>query len=410
MSRPKDLPSTLQTWASGNYAAGPAWGGTAKRQAGAVTELTPGVTLPAEIENYLHGNAFDLAESLLVATGQSPAINWLPKSSSTHNLKRGAFCAKNQTWYLVGDGGADFLDASPDFGRSWVSLTGSLGSVLVLIDAACDTAGNVVLVGYGSRSIYKGTYVSQASTTWAATANALSVSPTQSVSIDFEPTSAKFVTTYRNGVLGHKVDWSANGTVWSPGTLPANWTAYTGTNNPEIACIAGQSVAVFVDATTPRYNAMYSTDGGNTWANANIAPSISGANLAAQSTISKPTYDSVTGTWYFAVSSVSGTRQTEVWSSTNPAGGVWTRKYYSSLSDIVMQDLQAIGTLLVASNDDGRIVFSVDGGVSWKWCACNPGTTTRTFLRAAQGGLLMTNAPDKAIFSSMRIGNGGLAV
>jgi hypothetical protein len=408
MSRPKDLPTALQTWASGNYSAGPAWGGSPKRVAPA-GDLTPGVSLPADCANYLYGNAFDLAHAVLIATGQSPAINWMPVSTSTHNLKRGAYCAKNQTWYLVGDGGIDFLDASPDFGRTWVSLTGSLGSSLSLMDAACDASGNVVLVGYGSRSIYKGTYVSQSSTTWAVTANAVSVSPTQSISLDFEATAAKFVTTYRNGILGHKVDFSSNGTVWSAGTLPAAWTSYTGTNNPEIAAIPGRCIAVFVDSTTPKYNAMYSTDGGNTWTNVQLTPSISAANLAANNVISKPTYDAISGAWYFSVSTTSVARQTEVWTSTN--GGVsWSQTYYSTGHDFVAQDLQAVGTLLVASNDDGRVCFSTDGGVTFTWCICNKGTTTRTYLRQAQGGLLMTNSADKTVYMSARLGNAGLAV
>jgi hypothetical protein len=399
MTRPRDLAAPFNAWAQGNFPLGAnAWNATPKRVNPAGTELTPATTTPAQNLNALHGAALDTAQGALTMGGQAPSLNFPTKGVNTNNIKRGAFSAKDAAWFAVGDGGNDFGEVSYDSGRTWTNL--ALGLVMVYADVAVATAGHVAILT-STRQVIKGARTAYGAYTWTVAVNAIAAAPS-AASLDFEASSGNFVACYRVGATGFKVDTTTDPAVtWTPRTLPSPWTAYTGSNAPEVTCAAGRCVAAFADASAQRLNAMYSSDGGVTWVNVQISSQALTAGYTGV-TLSKPAYDSVRGEWFLALST-SGTVSTEVFRSTD--GGVsWTSTFWRT-TDLVFHDLQAQGDLLVATNSDGRAIYSIDRGATWKHGARLVGSVARWYLRAGGGGFMSWNSADKTTFASTRFGD-----
>lgn len=430
--RPSDLSYSVPNWdSSGNYPAGSnPWNGTPKLVQPPTTYFEPGIGAAAEHMNWVTGNAFSVdgsaktnIQALLDLLGHTPALNWHGKGTSTHNLRRAVYSPKDAgIWVAVGPGGNDFADISTDYGKTWTSLTGSLGAAIAIDDCACSTAGTFALVCEATRTVYKGARTAFNTFTWTSTVNALTIAPTAfSCVVDYEPNAALFVSLYRNGASGQRCDTSATvNAAWTNRTasLPAVWTAYTGTNSPELTCTGlaqganpGISVGIFVDAgATPKYNTARSTDGGATWTGVQLTPNIAQADLATNSTCSKPAFDEVNGLWYIAVSS-SSNRQTEVWKSTDNGLTYALTKFFTTGMDVVLHDIAAIGALLVGINDDGRIIYSTDQGVTWKWGTGNgTSSASRCFLRVGAGGFLHVDQTNKWLIPSHRFDNAQLVV
>ena len=421
MLRPADPSWSVLTWDTGNYPAGSNdWNGTAKRVAPAGTYISPTDGAGAQNGNYLWGAGFDVdvasktfLTNLTHLVGQNPALNWFPKttSSSTKNTNRAAWSTKDEAWFAVGNASADSGVVTYDYGRTWADLT--LGSSLSCLDVAVDNStGNVSIIAIGSRTVYYGTRSAYGSITFAATTLALSVSPSGG-GLTHDDINTKFIACYRNGTSGHKVDTSAGGTVWAAQTIPGAWTAYTGTNSPQVHTNPiGVTIACFYDDTAGFLRVMRSPDGGTTWTAVASLNTTFGPSL-----VQRPTYDASNGVWWIAYSTTAGSRQTELVRSLD--GGVtWTAQFktFTGTNDLFCNGIVALGDLLVMVNDDGRVCWSVDGaGASWFWAGRNPQTTAGTAssplgLRGGGGGLLLLNVNDRVAYASNRFGDEGQAV
>lgn len=353
-----------------------------------------------------HAAAMDQPLTTLQASLPS-ALSWPIRGTTTNSLSRSAFGAKDQVWFATGTGGTDFGEWSVDFGRTWTNI--GMASGLTFTDSALDASGNVAIIT-SIRTVVKGTRTAYSTWAWGASVNMLTTTSGGS-SLDFDATSGNFIAVYRPGASGFNVDTTTDPAVaWTSRTVPSGtWTAgYTGSNNPEITCIPGRAIAVFCDAATPRLNLMWSSNGGVTWANVQQTLTMAAAQ-AATSILSKPAYDSARAEWYVAIAGTVGTKSTEVYRSTD--GGLsWAQTANLTSKDWASSDIAAIGDLLVMTNYDGRIAYSIDRGVTWKLGIKYVGASTRMNLRSGGGGFITLNPNDKIALASVRTGDNGMAL
>ena len=360
-------------------------------------------TQPASGDNKDVSSILPFLQGLADGLAALPRIgeNWLPKATSAHNLQRGTWSVREQAWYAVAPGGNDAADVSYDGGRTWAAITPGSSTLACEDCAASSSAGHVVIINSGSRSVYKGTYSGFGSVAWSTTTNALSVSPTAGTpKVTFDPVHAAWVVAYRNGSSGMKAEASTNGTAYTAATLPTAWSGYTGTAAaPQLlANELGTTVAWFYDNVATLFRIMFSADGGATWTE---STSIA-ATTFTPAVVGKPAYESVLGEWYLVASKTS-TRQTQVLRSTD--GGVSWIDVGCATSDMALQDVVAVNGILVGVNDDGRIYRSTDRGVTWALVTTNPITSAaRPYLRKGDGQLVVWNAADKTIFATLRMG------
>jgi hypothetical protein len=330
------------------------------------------------------------------------ALNWaVPVSvNGSIGLVRGAYCDKDQTWYGVGNGGGDWLMQSQDDGQSWTQP--SLGATLTLQDVGCDPNGNVLATG-GSRDIYYGTRASYGNVTFVHTASALSASGTGTLS--FDPANGKWIVAYRNGAAGQKLDTSATGTSFTARTLPATWTAYTGSNDPRVATdAAGTSLVTFYDEVASLLRIIRSTDGGTTWVDV-----FDGTAAFTPTSVSKPVYDPVNEIWYIAVGKT-GTRQTQIFYSTNDGVG-WSAVAWTT-NDFCAEGLVAVGGWLVAVNDDGRVAYSpgAGGAMAFSWVGRPLAASSTVTAIIGGGGVGIFWAGARTFVRSVRFGSPGQAI
>jgi hypothetical protein len=308
------------------------------------------------------------------------ALNWSPPVvvDATFALTRGVFCVKDQVWYGVGSGGSDWFMTSQDYGVTWTKPT--LGSSLTLQDVACDASGNVLLVSV-TKDIYFGTHAAYGSVTFTHTANALSATPTDGATATYDSANALFIVAFLvgSGVPGQTLNTSSNGTTFTSRTLPSAWSSYTGSNPPRVHSRSGTTVAAFYDDSASLFRIIRSTNG-TTWADeADVATAF------VPTEVSKPTYDSVSATWYIALAGApSGTRKTQVFYSTDD-GVTWSSVTWAA-NDFRAQGLLALNGLLVAVNDDGRIAVSRASGASMAFSWMGMATSTASAITAALGG------------------------
>jgi photosystem II stability/assembly factor-like uncharacterized protein len=413
VSRPKN--PSLATWAVGNFGVtGNPWDNLAKRLAPGGNEITPRTLLSARVYNYIFGDLVDAVNNLFAMGGQRAALNWPLRSSTTNQLKRAVYSTKECAWYAVGEGGNDFFERSLDYGRTWTSLSASLANALACYDVAVNpNNGNVVIINQGTRNVYKGTWTAYATQTWAVQVNALSGVPSVA-GIDWENTAAKFLCVYRVGATGMRVDFSGDGVTWTAcSTMPAGWTGYAGAQEPVITCIPGRTIAAFFDDTggLNKVRVLRSTDGGANWTEVQVTLAIAAATWPTSTILSKPAYNPVRDAWYISVSKTASGRASEVIESLD-GGATWTTRFSdNNTKDVAWQELQAIGELLIATNDDGRIYYSSDRGATWRFSHRNVITSAaRPYLRAGGGGVLAMHSADKLAFTTSRMGDSGTLI
>lgn len=414
MSEGRPKTPSITSWAVGAFAAlGTAWDGLAKRLLPGTLWLTPKtLTGPRQI-NYVLGDLVDAANGLVDWIGQAPALNWLFKTSNANKLRHGAYGEKDQVWIAVGGDVVDSVEVSYDFGRTWANLAGSIGltSSKTCADVAIATNGDVLIMT-ASTDLYHGTWSAYGTLSFAAVTSALAHTPA-SGGMAYDPTAGVWLVCYRNGTAGY-VDTTPDGTAWTSRTLPAAWASMAA-KDPEIHAVAGRAVAAFIDAATPRLNVMYSTDGGATWTNVQIATHASSANLAS-CYVTRPTYDGVRDAWYVGVVAVTGV-STELFRSLD-GGATWASVQTATaeagaggyLLPFVAGDIQALGDLLVTTDGSGRMAYSVNQGAVWCYSGRNAGTTTRLHIRTGGGGFMLWNDTDKITFASLRLGAPGMLV
>ncbi len=338
------------------------------------------------------------------------ALNWLAAVTTTHNLKRGAWSALEQTWYGVGDGGLDFLERSQDSGRTWANLTSALGASKVVQDVAVAANGNLVLVNAGSRNIYFGTYTGygcfSTGGSWADVSNALAAAPT-TVRVARDETAGLFCALYRTGATGFKTDHGNSGAAFAAGSLPASWTGYTGSHDAEIGAKVGggRLVAAYIDDAGggKTVRPIYSTDGGVTWtASTTFLPTMSAPTI-----VSRPTHNAERDEWYLLISKTGGAATAELWRSTD--GGVNFSKVGGFTAEA--HSIACFDDRLVCILSDGREVYSVDRGVTWKLGNKSPQTSAVFYeVRDGGGGFMFWNSGDKTSFATTRSGDVGSTI
>jgi len=339
-----------------------------------------------------------------------PALNWHKAVTTNFNQTRGVYSEVEQTWYIVGDDpGTDQFERSQDSAlNNFEDLSGALGGAIPCYDVACNqTTGDLVIVNKSSRNVYLGVFAGYGSLSsggnWTNGANMIAVAAGAPV-VDWDEISGNFITVYRNGASGfHAEHWAAGPTFTPAASIPAAWTAYTGSNNAEIGCSRGQPVgttlACFYDATgsVQKLNVMRSTDGGTNWTNHQIAPPL---DLLL---VSKPAFNKEAKRWYVAGSS--SLPRVYIYESTDD-GVTWA--IVATINGWECHGIVASGELLVLLGKDQRIAYSVDRGVTWRFEARRlPATVATMHLLAGGGQLFFTNNVAKNAFSSLRIGNVG---
>lgn len=405
MGRPKDLPAALQAWALANYAAGPSWGGTPQRAAPGASFLTPGVSLPAEVANYLHGYGFDVAQGALNAVGQSPALNWGPPVALSITPIATAWSDAEQAWYAVA-GSSTVVKRSPDFGKTWGS-GGSMTAMSTFGDLAIDTSGNICMAS--GVAVQEGPLVAYGTPiVWTNHAAALGASG-GATQIVFEPNSGKWCVI---GSITSSNAWvytSTNRSTWTASTVPGTWTASGFPASVSIGAGNGILVATMVNQTTTQFRTMRSADGGVTWTNDQAIVQNAGISLsiAGGCFTTRPAWSATDQLWYVAVGQT-GTRKTQVFSS--PDGITWTSAAALLSNDCNFTNIVALDSLLVAVNDDGRIFCSTNKGANWSRCGMTaapaapagiwPGTCT---FKAGGGGIMNLTSGNNGI-PSMRFG------
>lgn len=369
----------------------------------AFTAVTDGSTEDAALfAPFLEGLANQAA--WVADGGDASALNWANGGASTHNLKRMAYYAADDTWFGVGDGGNNFLESSVSFGRSWTDLAATLAAIpatKVCEDIAVNTANGSITITTSTRDTFKGTRTAFATYTWVLTSNAITTAPTAS-SLAYEPTAALMICVYRVTTTGFRVDTSTDGVTWVNRTVPAAFSGYTGTSNPEVGAIAGRAIACFISTSaSATIETMYSTDGGVTWTGVTLTSGIAPADFTG-CRITRPVYDTNAALWWFAVSSTTAD-SAEVWSSSD--GGVsWTVVKTFTAKDVEVQSASMVGPAWAMCTKKGRIMVSKDHGATWRWVAANDGTASSFAMRGNDAGALVLNASDKTSFRSHRAG------
>lgn len=336
-----------------------------------------------------------------------PGINWHAAVGTTHNLERGAWSTKEQTWYGVGHGGNDFLERSQDSGRTWVDLTAALGGGgLAVMDVGVDDAGNLLLVNQGSRNVYYGAYggygFASSGGSWTNVPNALTAAPS-GARVAWESGAGVFIVVYRVGATGFRVDTAPTST-FTAQAIPAKWTAYAGSNDAEIGVGNGRALATFFDDSGAelKQRVMRTTNGGVAWTESTFVPTLTG-NPAWWS---RPTYNTLRDEWYILVSRGAPVG-TELWRSTD-GGATWAKVGGFALE---AHSLAALGDLLICVLADGREAYSLNRGVTWKLGNRSPQTSAvKLTVCVGGGGFVFWNSGDKTSFATSRVGDVGSVI
>lgn len=385
MSRPANLPTALQSWANANYAGGPAWGGTAQRSTPAGTALVPGVSFPAEVANYLLGNAFDAAQNAINLAGEIPPLNWQPFTSLGASSNAMGWSDAEQSWY-VGVNGSATGQQSMDYGKYWTNVTYS-GAFAAFFDIAFDPSGNGV-VASGVNTVSDGPFVAYGTAiTWASRTLSGAVTPTTMAQVAYEPVSALWCYLGGKTAVGSNVFTSPDRAVWTTRTIPATWSTNAVNNYVRLGAGNGILVAAFRDSSTT-FRTMRSANGGITWTNDQAITVNAGITLPdANGTITRPFWSATDLLWYVACNQTA-TRKSQVFSS--PDGITWTSAAYLGSNDAAFVEVVGLGSLLVATNyNDGRIYASWNKGVNWWKCGgINLGAAaTVTVMKSGGNGI-----------------------
>ncbi len=317
----------------------------------------PGVSLPAEVLNYLHGYGFDAVQGALNAIGQQPALDWNAAAAIGAACSSFAWSDVEQAWYAF-QVGSTAAFRSDDWGRTWTSVTLSTGAS----DAAFDTSGNAVVLG-AAQTLQEGPFVSYGTPiVWTNHAAVLPASYSW-WGVQYEPVSATWCGA--SALVGTTLlpYTSTNRSVWTARAFAAGWTS-ANANGVTLGVGNGLLVAATIDSTTT-FRTMISANGGVTWTNDQaITVNAAVQNLSTALATSRPAWSPTDKLWYIAVRH--GTlRKCQVFSS--PDGITWTSKAVLANTGCDFTDLVALGSLLIGVNSNPSSVFvSIDQGVTWK--------------------------------------------
>lgn len=331
--------------------------------------------------------------------GEGTAATWFGYGNAVYNSSKFAFSPVDQSWAAVSQGGIDQLETTHN-SASWVDQVALLGAGKILLDVAFDGSGNLIVLT-STQALYKLTRSAYA--TWAGglTGNVLTASPAGGA-LDFDPTSSLLVAVYRTA--GIKLDTSANATAWTNQTLPAAWSGYAGTSNPELGISStGKLVAALLNpGASANFEIIYSSNG-TAWSGVTKTASIlSAAEMTAGARITRPTYDP-TSKWWFLIISGTTVDKAEVWKSTDD-GATWSVVTTMTSKDVSVHSLCVIGGELVAVTTKGRIMVSSDFGATWRFVAGLGGTAGQWRIRSGGGGGIVINSNDRTTRVTARVG------
>jgi hypothetical protein len=333
-------------------------------------------------------------------------FNWLAPVATPDAMKRGWFSVLEQAWYAVGDNSADALDVSYTDGRTWKSLTGSLGSSLTLLDIAFDLAGNGVAIASATGDIYTGASSAWGTSTWTHRASALPSSPSDG-RITYDAVHSKFVAVWRNGSSGIVIATSPTGTTWTSQTLPASWSGYTGNAAvPVIYYADGTLIAALIDlvGSPNAVRIIRSTDGGTTWTDVDDQNIVVAGTPNEVSIAYEPNY----AVWFVSASSSSGTQMVQ----SQDDGVTWIPVApLNPGPQFSLLEIICLCGVLIGLNTDGRIFFSSNLGTNWNLATAHKGSSgAPTGIRLGDGRLMVWNRADSVAIPSLRHGPTGVEV
>ncbi len=371
------------------------------------TDYTPIPVQPAKYTQPLDGDAKDVASILPFLQGLADGVastatfpfNWSRSATTTNNLDRGAYLAADQAWFAVGHGAADYFEISLDSARTWIN--GATATGLTFHDVASDGVSKLVVVIEGFKTTMIVTRTAYGAYTTATHLNALNNVFTTGA-IDYDAVHAKFFACYRSTSVGVFLESSPDGITFTTIVLPVTWAGIF-TSEPVVTCSSlGKIIALFYDNGASLYRNVHAADGATFTAGADVA-----ATLAATA-VTHPVYEPILDEWYFAASKTVGGRATEIFRSIDD-GATWTALGGGVAADMALQSIVTLAGILIGVNDDGRIFFSVDRGVTWKLAGLNSITTPATpGMRVANGQIVVWNSADKTTFSTLRYGAAGV--
>ena len=396
MPRPKDLPPALQSWATGNYSAGPTWGGTPQRTPPGASFLTPNLTLPAEVANYLHGNAFDAVVGIGAYLYQLPALNWFTGAAIAFDDI--VWNGPRRTWFAVGNGvqTAKIARESYSNGQGFAAdVLSGLGGAAGTIRIAADAAGNMVVTTVTS-VIYEYNF---ATVTWSYQSAAFSMAPAAGDAYAVAHDGTRWVAFTAKAGSGFQYRSSTDRVTWTNRTVNVVSSATASMNMARLASNgAGRMVSVTSIGATGASEFLATTDGGATF----IGGTYSSLNHGLTAILTQSlTYNAASGLFIFTCSSASAAK---VYTSTD--GLSWS--LVATLATGRIQRIVTAGELWLAFVGVGtsQLALSVDRGVTWRVVGWWPDAFPTPTALASSGDQFMMTTTAGPVFYTLKTGIG----
>lgn len=348
MTRPKDLPPALQSWATGNYSAGPSWGGTPQRAAPGGSFLTPNLTLPAEVANYLHGNAFDVAQGALSLVGQIEALNF--RTSVSQSFVHAAWNPGTNAWYGI----ETTTNCKASFTAGWTWGSNLITGADTLHRIESDPSGNMVITtNVASGALHE---FNVGTSTWTRRTASIYgggsvVSFLGKVCVAYDTVNARWWIGGLNLSGGMVQGTSTDRVTWGAGTSPTT-TGFEA--NLEVAYGNGRLV-LLGRVSGGGSNVWTSTNGGQSWTTQTPI-----AHAFTTGATDQIRYSAVEG--LFMATFTNGSTACKVY--TSPDGVTWTARATSVTKAITK--IAPMGAMWVALQSQGSVLFSLDSGATWR--------------------------------------------
>ena len=187
----------------------------------------------------------------------------------------------------------------------------------------------------------------------------------------YDVIAAKFVAVAGTGAGAFAIRYSSDGSTWTaPGSIPANPGGNTRTRENAIGTYSGRTIVLHNTALVSAARVLYSDDGGVTWAYSGATGPQTGESIAADDakwSYCDPIYCDELSAWFVWLYNTTDNKS-RLYRSGD--GLVWT--LVLAKTNWVVESIACQGSLLVSTlraqpaTDGGLLIWSVDGGLTWK--------------------------------------------